>query len=152
MVPPALDLCPHFFAPGSGQCLNALVSTGFHHCYVPVGVFSPLWPLWACRRHRFLEASWLLLLPDPYCRLCCGLPTDRALCPPGAFQRPIPLRVGWPGAAGGCQPLSLPARGGSLSCPARHNDLPADYPPGTDHHLSACSPDVLCPDYNDCPG
>src|SRR5712691_12067411 len=117
MVPPILDLCSHLPAPGSGQCLNALLSAGFHYCHLPAGVFSPLWPLWACRRRHVLEASRLLLLSGAHCRFCCGLPIHCALLPPRAFRRLVPLRVGWPGAAGGCQPLSLLARGGSLSCP-----------------------------------
>src|SRR5438552_8660627 len=124
-APPALDRCSHCLTPGSGQCLNALGSAGFHHCHLPVGVFSPLWTLRACRRHRVAEAFRLLLLPGAHCRLCSSLSADRALCPPGAFRRSVSLRVGWPSAAGGCQPLSLPARGGSLSGPARHSDLPA---------------------------
>src|SRR5215467_12783454 len=82
MVPPALDLCSHLPASGGGQCLNALVSARFHYRYLSAGVFSPLWPLWACRSHCFLEASQLLLVPGAHCRLCCGFSAHCALFPP----------------------------------------------------------------------
>src|SRR5215831_20936450 len=115
MVAPAWRRCSRPPASGSRQCLYAPLSAAFHHGYLFAGVFSPLWTLHAGRRRHFLEASWLLLLPDAVSRICRGLPADRALLSPRAFQRPVPLRVGWPGAACGDKPLSLPTRGGSLS-------------------------------------